>query len=575
MAPSAQQPKWRRIYRQTLVLIHKNLLILGKAWITTICRALLFPIAVAVIFSVLKHISAMESSFDVGNYGIATSSTPVKSLSDAIAATSKSKIVFVRNGIAEADLSPFYEPVITSLGSAVETHVVDDPNDLFTLCKQALSGSSDCFAAVLFLTFNQTDVEYSIVLDPSIGQQYTYGNFRTDSSLYTNRVLPLQFAINSHIGNISSSAKFSTQPFSGYFGPNSFVPPTDPPTNGPFWLSLVQTFVAPIFILIVIGVVYHLSTFVATERETSMSELLEAQNVTTTPRILSTLTSFFAIYFPGLLASSIIITQVLFVRTSDILFLFIFLLGGVSIITSSHFIASFFGKAQLAGLYASTLVFALALISLSASLSSFPKKHYSEVLGLSIFFPPITFANFIGDVAGREYNLHGFSLHHKAPLVDSGGNETAMQRIDGYLYIIFFIIQTFAYGAGTYFLERKLWGVKRNYDLIESTSDIALRCTGLTKTYYGKRPWYWPFMRKGAPNVAINNLDLEVKKGSVTFLLGPNGGGKTTTLKCVAGMTGMDAGSRLELNEGGLVFGICPQSNVSLIDTVTGVSANF
>ena len=64
------------------------------------------------------------------------------------------------------------------------------------------------------------------------------------------------------------------------------------------------------------------------------------------------------------------------------------------------------------------------------------------------------------------------------------------------------------------------------------------------------------------PVVAVEKLDLEVKKGSVTFLLGPNGGGKTTILKCVAGMVSMDAGSQLELNEAGLVFGICPQANV-------------
>ncbi|TVY88514.1 ATP-binding cassette sub-family A member, partial [Lachnellula willkommii] len=100
-------------------------------------------------------------------------------------------------------------------------------------------------------------------------------------------------------------------------------------------------------------------------------------------------------------------------------------------------------------------------------------------------------------------------------------------------------------------------------------SDVAVRCTGLSKTYYGKRPWYWPFMHKGEPVEAVSDLNLEVKKGSVRFLLGPNGGGKTTTLKCVASMTAMDPGSQLELNEAGLVFGICPQSNVFSWDALT------
>lgn len=133
--------------------------------------------------------------------------------------------------------------------------------------------------------------------------------------------------------------------------------------------------------------------------------------------------------------------------------------------------------------------------------------------------------------------------------------------MDGYLYVIFFILQIIVYGIATYLVERQLWGVTRSYDPIEASSDVAVRCTGLSKTYFGKRPWYWPFKVKGSTVLAIDNLDLEVKKGSVTFLLGPNGGGKTTTLKCIAGMISMDTGSRLELNEAGEIFGICPQHN--------------
>lgn len=284
---------------------------------------------------------------------------------------------------------------------------------------------------------------------------------------------------------------------------------------------------------------------------------MAAQNVTTLPRLLSTMISFYAIYFPGFLACSIILTQILFKQTSDILFLFITLLAGASIIASSHFLASFFSKAQLAGLYSSTLAFALALITLAATLTS--DVVFPQVLALSLIFPPCAWATFIADVALREYRLRAFSLS-PAPYTDMYGSK--LQRLDGYLYVAFFILQIVLYSAAAYGVERKLWGVTRKYDLIEASDNVALRVTGLSKTYNGKRPWYWPFMRKGAPVLAVDSLNLEVKTGSVTFLLGPNGGGKTTTLKCVAGMTSMDAGSRLELNESGLVFGICPQSNV-------------
>jgi ATP-binding cassette subfamily A (ABC1) protein 3 len=141
--------------------------------------------------------------------------------------------------------------------------------------------------------------------------------------------------------------------------------------------------------------------------------------------------------------------------------------------------------------------------------------------------------------------------------------QTQIESMHGFLYVIFFIVQIVVYGIATYLIEQQLWGVTRHYDSIEASSDVAIRCSGLSRTYYGKRRWYWPFKVKGSPVLAVDSLDLEVKKGSVTFLLGPNGGGKTTSLKCIAGMITMDSGSGLELNEAGKIFGICPQHNVS------------
>jgi ABC-type multidrug transport system fused ATPase/permease subunit len=276
-----------------------------------------------------------------------------------------------------------------------------------------------------------------------------------------------------------------------------------------------------------------------------------------------------------MLVSSILLTQLLFTKTSDILFLFLTLLAGISLVVSSHFLASFFGKAQLAGLYISTLVFALSLVSLAATL--LPSSPYSEiatqtisqptaniqVLVLSLIFPPYTWATLIGDVANREFELSAFSLAsvYSTP-EEIKLNIPPQEALKGYLYVVFFVVQIILYSAATYWVERGLWSVRRPFDRISESSDVALRCTHLSKTYYSKRPWYWPFKMVAAPNLAVQNLDLEVKKGSVTFLLGPNGGGKTTTLKCVAGMTAMDAGSRLEINEAGTVFGICPQHNV-------------
>jgi len=56
----------------------------------------------------------------------------------------------------------------------------------------------------------------------------------------------------------------------------------------------------------------------------------------------------------------------------------------------------------------------------------------------------------------------------------------------------------------------------------------VLRCTGLSKSYGDK--------------VAVNGLDLEVGEREIFGLLGPNGSGKTTTIRMALGIYARDAG---------------------------------
>ncbi|HVT15281.1 MAG TPA: ABC transporter ATP-binding protein [Thermoanaerobaculia bacterium] len=59
-------------------------------------------------------------------------------------------------------------------------------------------------------------------------------------------------------------------------------------------------------------------------------------------------------------------------------------------------------------------------------------------------------------------------------------------------------------------------------------SEVAVRCRGLVKRY--------------GDVVAVEGLDLEVRRGECFGLLGPNGAGKTTTLEILEGLTEPDAG---------------------------------
>ena len=60
-------------------------------------------------------------------------------------------------------------------------------------------------------------------------------------------------------------------------------------------------------------------------------------------------------------------------------------------------------------------------------------------------------------------------------------------------------------------------------------SDLALRLTGVTKRF-GK-------------HTAVSALDLEVPRGVIYGLLGPNGSGKTTSIRMIMGILHPDEGS--------------------------------
>ncbi len=60
-------------------------------------------------------------------------------------------------------------------------------------------------------------------------------------------------------------------------------------------------------------------------------------------------------------------------------------------------------------------------------------------------------------------------------------------------------------------------------------SDIAVHCRGLVK-HYGQV-------------VAVDGLDLEVRRGECFGLLGPNGAGKTTTIEMIQGLLHPDSGT--------------------------------
>ena len=70
---------------------------------------------------------------------------------------------------------------------------------------------------------------------------------------------------------------------------------------------------------------------------------------------------------------------------------------------------------------------------------------------------------------------------------------------------------------------------------LEGAGDVIIQTRDLNKTYRS------PFSRQG--KVALHDLTIDVRRGEIFGLVGPNGSGKTTTLKLLLGLIKPNAGS--------------------------------
>lgn len=521
-----------RSLRQTWILTWKNLLVFYKSPISSLIKALLVPIAITIVFCFLKEIK-LENE---GSNGISHTGRTVMDLPDAISRSSSQRIVVATNGIQDTELNNTIAAVFQDEGmQSFDLQLLNDPSLLFDRCKQSIHGTSDCFAAVVFTAFNNTHANYILGIDEDFLENTPY-SYTPGQSVLSQRLLPLKWALDSHIGGFEDSKRPTEKMWSGYFDKDGSSYSDMP--HSIFWLSIVGYFAAPLFVFIFLVSTYHMSSTVAGERQNGVVDLLMAQGVTTAPRVFSNFLSFSILYIPGTIICSILLGEILFMRTSTGLIFILMLLASLALIICAHFIGSFFSRSSVAGMWTCILIFALALVSISQSLTQF--KDPGQILGLSLVFPPYAFATLIRDIATTEYSLRAFP---------DAGITKQVPNMDGYLYFACFLVHIFGYGALVFLVEHLRWGVPQSREWTETSDDVALKLSNLSKTYSGGKQ-------------AVKDFNSEVQTGSVTFLLGPNGSGKTTALKCISGVLKVDSGSRIQLSQDGRSFGLCPQHNV-------------
>ncbi|KAF3911063.1 hypothetical protein AA313_de0204399 [Arthrobotrys entomopaga] len=535
--------------RQIWALCHKNLKLFLRRPLVMLFRVLLAPIIIALILTEFKHIGS-AAGFGNDNGGVADLRS-IKSVASALENQGDTKIVFARNG-----LDSVVDPIIdrfTARTGAKNVIRVNNSTDIMTECRVNLAGASDCFAGIIFNNANSSLVDYIIAQNPS--DFSADSDWRSHKSIFQDRVFPIQFALDSAIADLPQNVVVNEQSFqeeSSYIFDSTPVLSIDsseptltgdipkPNTNGYYFV--IAFLLAPFFFLIFTEMVFHVCGFLTRERESGVTELLTTQGCRQTPQIVSYVASFWLLYIPTWVVTGIILGVVLFTATNTGYLILFQILAGTATLCMCVFLQTLFTKGHFSSPVSALITLALAMVVFNYLFSSHPQT--GQIAGLSAAFPPFAYASLIADIARLESVTLGFKLSRSA---DDINTLTGFASIAPYLYLIFFLIQIPLYLGLAVASHFSIWHVPYIVKPLSPETGLAIRLNGLRKTFRSKK--------------AVDNLSLEVKSGQVVCLLGPNGGGKTTTLKCIGGVIKADKGSSMELGCERTQLGFCPQHN--------------
>ncbi|KAI0441849.1 hypothetical protein F4803DRAFT_398996 [Xylaria telfairii] len=550
--------------RQTWTLTAKNLkiIVVRHSFATTI-RAFLLPIILAAFLSFARYIFVPPSTYGISDLHA------VRSLPNALQRASpdgRNTVVFVNNGFAGGDIDQVIDVLADQVTNAGKDAVkLSELSALTSTCRSTLRGSSMCYGAVVF---NSSPKEgkggiwnYTLRADGALGGRIFVDEDDNDSQIYT---LPLQRAVDSAIADLGASNDGGSRSLPATTDEYPFTPLTAEERQQQIrrlYQSSLTNFLAVAFVLVVIGVCYHMTGHMATEREIGMSQLLDAMMPTKylwqaqVARLLSHHLSFSIVYLPGWVIGSIIIARGVWAHTNVAIVLIYFILAGLAFTSLSILGAAFFKRAQLSGVV-TTIIY--ILLSILAQTLTSPST--ATVAVLSLLFAPCNFVWYMTWIARWERKALPADLVHTPP--DNPWD------LPGIVFWIFLIIQIIVYPIIGAYLERVFHGTTTKGrtilrgQAVETAPQDAVRLDGFTKIYKPSAfRRLFSFISKPRDDVvAVDNLSMSAGRGQILALLGANGSGKSTTLDSIAGISKLTSGNITIDGTGGL--GIAPQKNV-------------
>jgi ATP-binding cassette subfamily A (ABC1) protein 3 len=543
------------LFRQIVTLTKKNLRLgVSRHVLSTTFRALLLPIAFVIFLGYAQNLFITPSSYGVGV------AEPVLSLLNAMDSPGvPSKLVMVNNNFIGGDIDHVIQAIarpITDAGK--EVVILSEDSQLSAICRETIRQISDCYAAAVFHSSPSEGPDstwnYTIRVDAGRGGKIDVHSSSNDVQLYP---IPLQHAIDWTIASLNESVSQDQLPSTVLQYP--YTDETESQRREEIhkrFQNTIRSALAAAFFLSQVGVIYHLVGFMCYERERGISQLLEAMMPNQQrwqpqfARLLSYHLSFVIIYLPGWIIVALALRYTVFVHTNTFILLGFYILSGLALTSSAIFGAAFFRRTQLSAITVTGASLILAILGMV-----FQGGGNWIVSFVSLLSPPIPFINFMDELTYWEAVQRSIDLYLGSP--------DRKSRFSGLVYWYCLILQTVLFPLLAILVEKCRYSASSSHRSVTRTGKTGtypIRLTSFSKVY--PPCWYYRllpavFRRRKPPVTAVKEMTSNIGRGQITVLLGPNGSGKTTTLRCIAGIE-KPTGGFIEIDgAGGL--GICPQ----------------
>ncbi|KAH8176925.1 ABC transporter domain-containing protein [Sarocladium implicatum] len=547
---------------QTWTLMKKNWRwLLLRHLVLCIWMALVLPLFLSAFFAFSRNLFVPPATYGFGD------ALPVRTLADALdGASGRDKIILVNNGYTGGDIERVLDRFVDQVDEAnagVEVVRVENEDDIYSECRSSLRGTTSCFCAVVMRASPDEGEgsiwNYTIRTDAEFAVSPRRINVEKDSNPPQIYMLPVQRTIDSIIASLDGTAE------SGVLDNTRELQFTDRTQEEreqrirEIYHRAIINFMGVLFLSTVLWITYHMTGFIAVERESGMSQLIDAmmpvrqQWMALAARIVSHHLSFVAIYAPAWIIGSIIVKYGVYSETNLAIILIFTLIGGIAMASMSIMYASFFKRAQLSGI---TAVLATGLLGIVAQSLTDPST--GTVAVLSVLFAPCAFVYFLCTISHFEEQRRAGNLVEYPP--------NSSWEIPAIAFMVFLVIQIFVYPLIGALIESNSYGTstKGRQVIVHDTSsmgDNAVQLQDFSKTYMPNLfSRLWPFGPKPEPVHAVRGLTFNAGRGQIIALLGANGSGKSTTLDAIAGLNKLNGGGITIDGTGGL--GIAPQKNV-------------